>query len=340
MLQFDLQNDKIDKIVPRLQVKSEVSIVSDLTKIKPSELPSDKEEIQFEEDSNTFKITISQSAATKNMQHNFAAFEAWSLVVKSAGYARVILAEKEHKYKMDKNEKRHYNRFLYRVLCFNKGFEWFDISAELQDKIKAFEKTELTKELFINAPLSEPKEPDEKSHEAVMEMRLTKDKNNSRLNLMLGTDIGKFYQQLPVGLFEGGVKTDNAIFPSDKAAIDIWGLSGSVFHLIELKVKSNTDLGVLSEVFFYACFINDMLCGRRLETKESAELLRYKKDGEFYRGYTQLTQAKIDSVVAYILTEKKHGKLDDAFAELQNCDIKGIEFAKAIRYPLFEEVNE
>ena len=88
MLQFDLQNDKIDKIILRLQVKLEVSTVSDLTKIKPSELPSDKEEIQFEEDSDTFKITMSQSAATKNMQHNFAAFEAWSLVAKSAGYAR------------------------------------------------------------------------------------------------------------------------------------------------------------------------------------------------------------------------------------------------------------
>jgi len=315
--------------------------MSNLTKIKESALPHIKEKILFSEDGNTFLITMSQAGATLNMQDNYAAFEAWALVAKAAGYERVLLSESEQTEEMQGIEKLHYNRFLYRVSCFQKGFEWFSVSDGLQNKIGKFENTELKQRLYINAPLSEPKVPDEKSHEAVMEMLLTQDKNRNLLNSLLGTSIKQFYQQLPVGLFGERVITANAIFPSDKAAIDIWGLDGKTFHLIELKVRDNQDLGVLSEVFFYACFIKDMICCRHLEREKPADLQKkqYQKDGEFYRGYPKLVEANIDSVVAYILTERKHGKLDDAFAELIKCKIKGIEFAKAICHPLFEAVE-
>lgn len=296
--------------------------------------------IDFTEKDGAFVITMHQDGTSANMQSNAAAFEAWALVAKSAGYERVVLSESESTRDLQGIEELHYNRFLYRVSCFAKGFNWFSISDELKAKVEIFENTELKQDLFVNAPLSEPKIPDLKSHEAVMERRLVQDGNCDLLNDILGTKIGKFYQQLPFGLFKDRVITENAVMPSDKAAIDIWGLDGRVFHLVELKVRDNQDLGVLSELFFYACFINEMYCNRHLETKDPADLRTYKKDGELYRGYSQLINANIDSVVAHILTEKKHPRLDDAFAELQKHKLDGIVFANAKIHPLFDTVSE
>jgi len=312
-----------------------------LTKIKASALPRNKDKILFSEDGNTFYITMTQSGATSNMQENNAAFEAWAFYAMTMGYDRVILTETEHSEELQGIKKLHYNRFLYRASCFQKGFDWFSVSDAIQNKIKIFEETELARKLYINAPLSKPKEPNEKSHEAVMEKLLTQERNRGLLNFLLGTNIAQFYQQLPVGLFADRVITGNAIFPSDKAAIDIWGLDGSTFHLIELKVRGNQDLGVLSEVFFYACFMNDMVCKRRLEQEKPADLQKkqYQINGEFHRGYPQLVSANIDAVVAYILTESKHSKLDEAFNLLAKCKIGGITFRKAIQHPLFETVE-
>ena len=312
--------------------------MSNFTRIKQSELPRNAEKIAFNEIGDTFYIMMGKDGVTANMQDNNAAFEAWSLVAKAAGYKQVVLSEIDFISDLEKIKKLHYNRFLYRVSCFNRGFDWFSISDELNKRIEDFEKSQLTRELLINAPLSQPTEPNEKSHEAVMESLLVHDANCGYLNDILGTMIEKFYQQLPVGLFGERVITDNAIFPSDKAAIDIWGLEDSAFHLIELKVRQNQDLGVLSEVFFYACFINDMCCVRRLERKDPADLHKYKREGNYFRGYPQLVDARIDSVVAYILTEKKHPKLDGAFVELQKHKLEGIKFAKAICHLLFDTV--
>ena len=316
--------------------------MSNFTRLKRSELPRNTEKIAFNENGDTFHIIMGRDGITENMQENSAAFEAWSLVAKAAGYKQVILSETIPTGDLERIKKLHYNRFLYRASCFNRGFDWFSISDELKKKIEDFEKSELTRDLFINAPLSEPKIPNEKSHEAVVESRFTHDTHREYLNGLLGTKIDKFHRQLPVGLFGERVVSANAIFPRNNAAIDIWGVKGSTFHLIELKVKQkikhNKDLGVLSEVFFYACFIYDMCCIRRLERKDPADLHKHKKDGNYFRGFPQLVSASIDSVVAYILTENKHPKLDGALAELQKHKLEGIKFAKAICYPLSDTV--
>jgi len=315
--------------------------MSKITKVKATALPRNKDKILFSEDGNIFFITMTQNGSTSNMQENNAAFEAWALYAMTMGYDRVVLAETEHTDELQDIKKLHYNRFLYRASCFLKGFDWFGVSDVMQNKIKIFEETELARKLYINAPISKPQEPNEKNHEAVMEKLLTQESNRRLLNSLLGTNITQFYRQLPVGLFADRVITGNAIFPGDKAAIDIWGLDGSTFHLIELKVKSNQGLGVLSEVFFYACFMNDMVCRRRLEKEKPADLQKkqYQKDGEFHRGYPQLVNANVNAVAAYILTESKHGKLDEAFNLLAKCKIEGITFKKVIQHPLFETVE-
>jgi hypothetical protein len=280
---------------------------------------------------------MSVACTTANMQDNAAAFEAWALYARVAGYKHVVLSESDFTEELRGIKNLHYNRFLYRVACFDKGFDWFAVSDRLNKKIETFENTELKRDLFVNVPVSLPKEPNLKSREAVMEKRLAHEINREYLNSVLETNINMFYRQLPVGLFGERVITGKAIFPSDKAAIDIWGLEGDKFHLIELKVGKNRDLGVLSEVFFYACFINDMYCSRHLERKDPVDLQKYKFDGDYTRGYSQLSKANVSSVAVYILTERKHPRLDDTFAELQKCKLSGIEFASVKCRPLFEE---
>lgn len=311
--------------------------MSDVLRIARGKLPK---YIDFKGDGDTFKMTMDKSCTTGNMQKNNSAFEAWALYAKTENYSHVLLSECDSTVAMDESEKRHYNRFLYRVSRFEKAFDWFNVTDDLKMKVERFENEVVSrKDLFVNAPFSEGEEPDSKSLEAVVERALAKDENRERMNEILGSGIGQFSYQLPVGLFgekkaaEKVNPSEKAIFPSDKAAIDIWGLDGKTFHLVELKVGSNYGLGVLSELFFYAYFMYDMYCCKHLERADPDDFKQYKKGGEFLREYKQLKDAKINSVVAYILTEQKHPKLQAAFDILHKNKFQGIEFKKAICRP-------
>ena len=305
--------------------------LSNITKIPRGNLPA---KIMFIEEGDTLHMKMRQDNTSANMQENNAAFEAWAFYAKSEGYERIILSESEPEKEIDLiKEQQHYNRFLYRVLRFTEGFDWFTVSDTLNEKIKNFEQTKLLRtDLCVNAPIV-PAKVDTHIPEAHMERLLVCDGNKDFLNRKLGTNIDKFYNQLPVGLFYEKVTSDTAIFPRSHAALDIWGLDNSTFHLVELKAKENQNLGVLSEVFFYACFVYDMYCCRHLERKDSTDSQKY---GEKLRGYPELIRANITSVTAHILTAKKHPWLDKAFAELSQCKLNGISFANAVCYSLSE----
>ena len=296
--------------------------MSNLTKIKFSNLPRD---ISYREDGDTFVMEMSQSCATANMQENRAAFEAWALYARTAGYKQIVLSENVWTRELNKLEKLHYNRFLFRVHFFDKGFEWFTVSPPLIDKVESFIKTKIERDdLCINRPFT-PAKPETKIPEAYIERQLVLDEYRELLNNTFGLEITEYYHQLPVGLFEGRVVSSTAIFPRSHAAIDIWGLDGKTFHMIELKVGKNQNLGVLSEVFFYACFMNEMFCNKHLEYK----ITEGKKKEKGLRGFTKLIAAEINSVVVHILTEQKHPQLDSALDELGKCSLKGIRFGKA-----------
>jgi hypothetical protein len=288
-----------------------------LKKIEKDKLPS-KEKIAFSENGDELTITMNQNGTTANMQNNEAAFEAWALVVKTAGYASVVLSENEHINEIDLDKQLHYNRFLYRVSRFEKAFDWFTISSELKKKCEDFEYKLSRDNLFVNAPTKVAKS-DTKNPEATMERLLVLDEHREFLNHKLNLDIPKYYNQLSVGLFNGEKTSKAAIFPQGCAAIDVWGISGSTLHLIELKVGKNQGLGVLSEIFFYACFIYDMYCKKHLERKAPAN----------FRGYPDLIKANIEKVVAHILTEQLHPLLEPALAELKHSKLVGIRFEGA-----------
>ena len=275
-------------------------------------------------DGGTLKMCMGLGCATANMQEDGSAFEAWALCARAAGYGQVELSvDKPPPGGMgDGPKKLHYNRFLYRALRFKEGFAWFALSPDLGERAKGFESKVLSgDDLFVNAPDCEASRVGH-TPEAKKERELIRPRP---LDVLLGTTaLPSYHSQLPVGLFSKAVKDETAIFPGDRAAIDIWGISGDTFHLVELKVGRGPKLGVLSEVFFYACFVRDMFCRFHLERKVPADQVEKN-----WRGYGELVRANIKSVAAHILTETKHRQLDAAFAELKLCALDGIRFESA-----------
>jgi len=290
-----------------------------LSKISKSKLTKG---ISFSENRETFLMNMCKKSTTSNMQEDRAAFEAWALYAISAGYKKVILSEQDFSGKLSAAEILHYNRFLYRVLQFTKGFEWFSVSDNLNKKISTFENTFLLKkDLMVNIPSKRAKS-DTDNPEAKIERLLISKEKLTFMNNMLALNIEKYYNQLPVGLFSEKVARETQIFPGRKAAIDIWGIDGNLFHLIELKVKENKSLGVLSEIFFYANFINDMFCKRRLERVKTTRI----------RGFNKLIEANIKYVIVYILTEDIHPELNKLFTILQQCKTEKILFKNVVEY--------
>jgi len=273
------------------------------------------------DDGGTFQMCMDLDCATANMQEDKAAFEAWALSGRVAGYGRVELSGNglPPPSGISKLKRQHYNRFLYRALRFAEGFAWFALSPDLEEKAKEFESKELREDdLFVNAPECEAN-PVGNAPESKKERELIRPRPLDVL-----TDIAvspKYHSQLPVGLFSKEVTDETAIFPGGKAAIDIWSISGDIFHLVELEIGKASKLGILSKVFFYACFIRDMYCRFHLERKVNTSQIEKN-----WRGYEELVRANINFVVAHVLAERKHQQLDAAFAELQQCTLSGMRF--------------
>ena len=295
----------------------------------PSGLP--RGQMRFDENGDTAFIEMNRTCTTANMQTNNAAFEAWALLLKSEGYRNVILTDNDAG-KDSSNASLHYNRFLYRIMRFQEAFDWFTISPKLEKKVIAFRHEKIMRaDLCVGTPTSSVK-PDSEVLEPKVERILIRDNKRAFVNGLLKVNVDRYFNQLPTSLFIGNDATDKTkIFPSDGARIDLWGLEGSIINIIELKVSTNNDLGVISELFFYASFMQEMYCQRHLERKDPPNLRTYDTYKE-ERGYFKLRDANIESVKAHFLLEKKHRYFDVAFNELQKGDFDGVQF-KYATYP-------
>ncbi len=280
-----------------------------LTEMRRARFPSD---IKFWEYGETAYMEISAAGAIANMQEDKAAFEAWASCLKAHGYEKVELSLNG----TVETYNPHYQRFLYRALRFNQGFNWFHLSNTIKSETERFEKEKLSGKLLINIPAQEV---DTKAHNSESQAERWLVGHPNYLNDQLGTKIEQFFHQLPVGLFQDKVSSKTRIFPGAAAAIDIWGLDGKAFRLVELKIGGNKNLGVLSELFFYGCFMRDVLCKWELYTKVANKL-------NTFRGFDRLQKAKINEVVAHIFTESLHPELHSAFEEIKYCSLENLKF--------------
>jgi hypothetical protein len=294
-----------------------------MTKLtKPMPRLPDGIDFSEKDDGNTLLMCMDLDSAAAYMHEDRAVFEPWALCANATGYGGVVLSGSKLPPPGEVGEapkKHQYNRFLYRAQRFSEGFKWFTLSSPLSEMAAGFVGRELSGgDLLVNGPSCEAG-PAPDSPGAKKECELVRPLHP--LDVLL--DKTKYHRQLPVGLFSKEVSDEAAIFPGDSSAIDIWSLSGDVFHSIELRVGKTQKLGVLADAFFHACFVRDMFCQLHLERKVPADQLNW-------RGYGELVEANIKSVVAHILTEGKHTWFDRAFGELKDCALDGMRFKNAM----------
>lgn len=198
----------------------------------------------------TVKMILSSDAVSSNMQKDDGAFEGWALVLKRWGKYQKVIIGWEKPISIDNG---HYQRFLFRLKHFSQGFHlWFSIDKDCQVflndlKIKQAEK------YILNTPSKRGDKVSPKP-EAILEDRFVN--GDLRERLMKISNADSVFRQLPVGVFENNVSKATSIFTGGKSAIDIWGFNKSNELLVfELKADNNEKIGIISELYFYVCFL-------------------------------------------------------------------------------------
>ncbi len=76
--------------------------------------------------------------------------------------------------------------------------------------------------------------------------------------------VSSFRRQLPLGLFVDEVAVGREVLPRGAAQVDLWGVSPDerVLHLVELKTRGNSAVGILPEALTYARLLHHVRLGR------------------------------------------------------------------------------
>lgn len=246
-----------------------------------------------------------------NMQTDESCFEGWSISLKH--HLPFLIEYVELQWDMpvpeelSESERRHYHRFLYRVLRMGEMFSWFKVADDKQICLKDFSKA-LT-DLVNNAPQNAVTKPSEKgSKEKWIEYNpenLQAIKNKLSLSVI--------NHQFPVGVQKEG----KSFFTGRGSAIDIWGLdSDHILHLFELKYK-NSKVGIISELLFYSEIMYDLFISKRIDKPKN---LKNVRDEE-----TLYNVSSLSGICAYFLFDQLHPLVKGVTA-LLNTNQYGIRF--------------
>lgn len=235
--------------------------------------------IDFSEDAGQVSVTLEAKSVTKNMQENAAAFEGWILAIKALMPEWTFTLDWETPADI---ENGHYQRFLYRAAKFDTLFgAWFSVKNP-----KALSESKITGDgqtLLLNRPSTEASlrlNDAKDSEENRIENDLIKEQPEELLQLF-SLNKGALQRQLPMGVFDSKVTKGKAIFTGGKSAADLWAVSKdkTTLNLFELKAGENRQVGVISELFFYAMVLSDEQ--RKIMKREGPE-------GDLIKQTTQL----------------------------------------------------
>lgn len=199
----------------------------------------------------TGKLHLHINHPSSNMQDDQNAFEGWALAFRVAGYEHIHLS-----WDLDNiTNKKHYNRFLYRIVKFKQFFPWF--SSESFDSEHIFG---ACVKRFINHGTEIASVKENPKSESAYEEKLYR---STEFREAHNIDDGMIARQLPVGVFRSNPPTEKeALFTGNSSAIDLYGLDrNGTLKLFELKVRGNKKVGALSEIFFYSCILEDVRNG-------------------------------------------------------------------------------
>jgi hypothetical protein len=232
---------------------------------KKSDLPRSPNMTFNERNGNSRNVVValSKDAVCQNMQTNAAAFESWILALKTWGVIDNVLLEWEIPSFTDKGSKWfHYQRFLYRVNFFRLlfGSDWFEVNNP--EKLNDCEtlKPENKGKFVLNIPVKNMHgTTSDSKEEAKLEEAFVQQTDGGRS--LLGEIFGlcSVNRQLPVGLFRESKSSSSRIFPGGASAIDLVGLDAKCgLWIFELKKSGNAQLGVITELMFYAACMRDL----------------------------------------------------------------------------------
>jgi hypothetical protein len=217
----------------------------------------------------------------------------------------------------------HYCRFLYRIMKFEKQYEWFKLSDNLTKEALNFKQyIEKSKQLgyilINNIGNKEAGTKVEHNLENNVEKFLAEEYHLKQL-LSGCVDFGDnpVYRQLPVGLFKVKTRneephTENMIFTGGKSAIDLWSWKDNTFHVIELKAN-NKMVGIITEIFFYSNYMYDLLIKDGLFT-----LAEKTKKENNDRGYHYLLENEFEKINGIMLADEYHPIVNEAVLKLMN----------------------
>lgn len=298
------RNDDGDKIIEALRSSYEIRTGSKNNHIT---LPGNA---QFFMEKNKIRIYLGVKSVCENMQENEAAFESWALAFKNwLGDINEVSLEWDRPTNINNG---HYQRFLYRVCKFRELFSWFLIGASSQELLKELKLIAYKDAKYIINFPSNAQSEETNGTEAYYE-HLFVDKYKYLLTSVADVYEDKIFRQLPVGLFKDRVNKDTAIFTGGKSAIDIWGISkdSKRLSIFELKAPDVNKIGIISELFFYAVFEEDML-NKRFIYDESIICNRGINE------ILELQNFEHKNIDAFILATNIHPLIDMKMIELLN----------------------
>lgn len=292
------------------------------------------------------KLKLHINAVGENMQENSNAFEAWAILLYLREKKDIILSFEPMNLKdgfcfQDLSMKeQHYMRFLYRLSVYGKDMrDWFCVSEENQDVVASFQNAFNNVKKVNNYPDQCSDFNRKKGDEHVLEKAFTKNILDIK-NKTIPPIECHLHDQLPVGIFAKEKAKKTRIFSGGSSAIDLWGVNvnDNSFCIYELKkIEGNDSVGIISELYFYANIMCDLLNHRNgFELNQT--------DSKF-RGYNQIIDLikknKDIKIKAYFLVKKLHSRVEELkneIIELLNKNTKGIEFA-IIKYDVDDSLD-
>lgn len=261
-------------------------------------------------------VTIKEQGVIKNMQENASAFESWIFALKCyVDFDLVVLNWHSNR---EDNNNVHYKRFLLRMYFFEKTYNWVSICDSKDEEMKRIGLLVENNKFWINYPKGESKKEAE-NKEANLERHIIDSWKKLNTNEI-------FNHQLPVGLFIDKISKNDLFTPGKASQIDIWKITEDTLRIYELKHKDNTNIGIISELMYYANVMR-LLLNDNIHYPSPKNLKKnLRGESDFYGKIQDKTIKKLEAVFFAnkfhpLITEKK-----DDILRLLNENSFGIKY--------------
>ena len=298
-----MKNNEILKLLPKIK------------ELKSLRLPSS---INFTLEKKCLSVMLSD--ATGNMQENKSAFEGWIICFKSWLPGEIDKVELGWAPSMDKKKIEHYNRFLFRVLQFQKMFSWFSVSKKSISEVQSFSHIIQRSYLVMNYPgsLKQSSISENKIEDKIESLFITESQKLLKTRFNLET----LNQQLPAGVFIEKKSAGTRLFTGQKSAIDLWGLNADELSIFELKYK-NIRVGIISELLFYLYLMDAVFINGGIQYPEKAKNAKVRDFDKLYD--TEFKKIKkFKKLKGYFLIDNLHPFIGDEAIKLINDGLKNL----------------